>query len=43
MESHVTSAARTSAGVMFNERTDREGDRGDPDKEVSHGETMART
>jgi hypothetical protein len=35
--------ARTSAGTAFNERTDEDGNRGDPDKEVSHGETTART
>ena len=35
--------ARASAGIAFNERTDEDGNRGDPDKEVSHGETTART
>jgi hypothetical protein len=35
--------AGASAGIMFNERTDEDGNRGDPDKEVSHGETTART
>jgi hypothetical protein len=32
--------AGASAGIMFNEHTDEDGNRGDP---VSHGETTART
>jgi len=35
--------ARASAGIAFNERTDEDGNRGDSDKEVSHGEITART
>jgi hypothetical protein len=34
--------ARTSAGIAFNERADEDSTRGDPDKEVSHGEITAR-
>jgi hypothetical protein len=29
--------------MVFNERTGEDATRGDPDKEVSHGETTART
>jgi hypothetical protein len=40
---HLVFEARASAGIAFDERTDEDGNRCNPDKELSHGETTART